>query len=127
MRGKILLTVAMLATAFSTAMPETATASDPYAAFQVWSYNYQMDRPWHGGYYHQSYGQPLALVVPPTATHRQTLSWGVSQNLMYPLHHQFGRNASSPGCGGPRAAPSDPGNAKPYRSIRRLLRSWPWR
>ena len=59
-------------------------AGDPYAMFQVWSHNYSMDRPWHGNYYQQNYGQPLALVVPPTAHMRQTLSWGVSQNLDVP-------------------------------------------
>ena len=74
-----------------------ASASDPLAKAQVWSYNFSMNRPWHGNYYHQMYGQPLALVVPPTISMRQTYSWGVSQNLMYPVHHQFWRSANSPG------------------------------
>lgn len=43
------------------------------------------------------WGQPTALVTPPTAHMRQTYSWGVSQNLMYPIHHQFGRSVNSPG------------------------------
>jgi len=75
----------------------TAKGGDPYAMTQVWAHNFSMDRPWHGGYYNQVYGQPLALVVPPTVHMRQNLSWGVSQNLMYPVHHQFGRSANSPG------------------------------
>ena len=74
-----------------------ATAGDPHAATQVWNYNFAAQRPWHGAYYHIQYGQPLALVVPPTAHMRQTYSWGVSQNKMYPIHHQFGRSANSPG------------------------------
>ncbi|MCG8652193.1 MAG: hypothetical protein MI861_20305 [Pirellulales bacterium] len=74
-----------------------AEAVDPYAVTQVWAHNFAMDRPWHGRYYHPQYGQPLALIVPPTAHMRQTLSWGVSQNRMHPVHHQFGRSASSPG------------------------------
>jgi len=74
-----------------------ANAADPYATAQVWSHNFSMSQPWHGNYYHQMYGQPLALVVPPTAHMRQTFSWGVSQNLMYPIHHQYGRSANSPG------------------------------
>ncbi|PAY15846.1 hypothetical protein CKO51_29900 [Rhodopirellula sp. SM50] len=62
-----------------------------------------VSHPWHGGYYHQSWGQPLAVVVPPTANMRQTYSWGVGQNLMYPINSQYGRNA--PGIGaGPRGA-----------------------
>ena len=80
-------------------MPDSSTAGDPYAMTQVWAHNYSMDRPWHGPYYNQMYGQPLALIVPPTAHMRQTLSWGVSQNLMYPIHHQYGRGANSPGVG----------------------------
>ena len=93
---RILCTAGLIAA--SLAMHNTsATASDPYGMTQVWAHNFAIDRPWHGNYYHQMYGQPLALVVPPTAHMRQTLSWGVSQNLMYPVHHQFGRSATSPG------------------------------
>lgn len=78
---------------------ERSEAGDPYGMTQVWAHNFAMDRPWHGGYYNQQYAQPVAVVVPPTAHMRQTLSWGVSQNLMYPVHHQFGRSANSPGVG----------------------------
>ncbi len=92
------LTFAMLLTAsFVAANMQTTTAGDPYAVTQVWNHNFAQNRPWHGPYYNMNYGQPLALVVPPTAHMRQTYSWGVSQNLMYPIHHQFGRSASSPG------------------------------
>lgn len=97
---RTVLTIAAAAALTATAMTD-AHGGDPAAMYQVWSYNAQMVRPWHGGYYHQQYGQPLALVVPPTATHRQTLSWGVSQNLMYPLPHQFGRSANFPGAAAP--------------------------
>ncbi|KAA5543676.1 hypothetical protein FYK55_10755 [Roseiconus nitratireducens] len=93
---KLLLLVACVAT-IGVASEHKASAGDPLAMTQVWAHNFAMDRPWHGAYYHQSYGQPTAVVVPPTAHMRQTYSWGVSQNLMYPIHHQFGRNASRPG------------------------------
>jgi hypothetical protein len=83
--------------ALLTAADSRASASDPLGAAQVRAYNYSLVTPWHGPYYHQMYGQPLALVVPPTASMRQTYSWGVSQNLSYPLYHQFGRSANSPG------------------------------
>lgn len=75
----------------------TASASDIYGMTHVWNRNFAQTRPWHGNYYNQSYGQPTALVVPPTAHMRQTYSWGVSQNLNHPIYHQFGRNASQPG------------------------------
>ena len=92
------LLVAMLA-ATCLLQTEKADAGDPYGMTQVWAHNFAMDRPWHGDYYAQGYGQPLALVVPPTAHMRQTLSWGVSQNRSYPIYHQFGRSANSPGVG----------------------------
>ncbi len=95
---KILVCLIVIAAghAMSTDAPQ-AEASDIYGMTHVWNRNYAQNRPWHGNYYNQSYGQPLALVVPPTAHMRQTYSWGVSQNLNHPIYHQYGRNASSPG------------------------------
>ena len=48
--------------------------------------------PWHAGYYHTSWGQPLALVVPPTAATHREMGWGVSQSEVLPIYHQFSRN-----------------------------------
>lgn len=96
MLRRILLSACLVVVAAS-ANVQDATAGDPYGMTHIWNHNFAMDRPWHGGYYQQNYGQPLAVVVPPTAAMRQTYSWGVSQNLMYPIHHQYGRNASVPG------------------------------
>lgn len=96
MKRYILSVLAVVAMATSVSVP-SAQATDPYAYTQRWSNRVAAQRPWHGNYYYLPYGQPTALIVPPTAHMRQTLSWGVSQNLMYPLNHQFGRNASSPG------------------------------
>lgn len=95
----LLILAATLAT-FQVTDSSVATAGDPLAMTQVWSRNFAQDRPWHGGYQQQNYGSPVAVVVPPTAHMRNSYSWGVSQNLMYPIHHQFGRNASGPGFGG---------------------------
>jgi hypothetical protein len=93
---RIILAAGMFA-ALMAVSSSRVEAGDPYATAQLWAYNFSMSKPWHGSYYHQMYGQPLALVVPPTAHMRQTYSWGVSQNLMYPITHQFGRSANSPG------------------------------
>lgn len=92
---RFILAAGMLSALIATA--SQADASDPLAVAQLRSHNFAMSKPWHGHYYHQMYGQPLALVVPPTVSMRQTYSWGVSQNLMYPVHHQFGRSANQPG------------------------------
>jgi len=98
---KTLLCLAAIAavTATSAVSPtsSTANASDIYGMTHVWNLNYAQTRPWHGNHYYAPYGQPTALVVPPTVSMRQSYGWGVSQNLMYPVHHQFGRNASRPG------------------------------
>lgn len=71
---------------------QTAQAQSP-AFGDYWAQNYSMGRPWHGQYYYLPYGQPTALVVPPTSTMQQNYSWGVSQNTMTPIYHQFGRSA----------------------------------
>ena len=44
---------------------------------------------WHSGYYHTSWGRPLALVVPPTATYQTNYSWGVSGTRITPINPQF--------------------------------------
>ncbi len=66
----------------------------------VWAQHYASSQPWHGQYYYLQYGQPTALVVPPNAAMQQNYSWGVSQNTMTPLYHQYGY-AASPSRGGP--------------------------
>lgn len=78
---------------------QVAQAQSP-AFGDYWARNYSMNRPWHGDYYYLPYGQPTALVVPPTSTMQQNYSWGVSQNTMTPIYHQFGRSAPiTPGYG----------------------------
>lgn len=96
MKRYLLSVLAVVAMATGASAP-TAKAGDPYAATQLWSNQMAAQRAWHGNYAYLPYGQPTALVVPPNVHSRQTLSWGVSQNLMYPLNHQFGRNATAPG------------------------------
>ncbi len=54
---------------------QVAQAQVPYAIGDSWARNQSMSRPWHGNYYYLPYGQPTALVVPPTSTMQQTYSW----------------------------------------------------
>ena len=63
-------------------------------------------QPWHANYYHHRYGQPVALVVPPVANTYRSMAWGVSQNEVLPIHHQFQR--SYPGMYGGGAGPFHP-------------------
>ncbi|MDZ4850787.1 MAG: hypothetical protein SGI77_15985 [Pirellulaceae bacterium] len=64
-----------------------------------WAKNQAAQRPWHGDYYYLKTGQPTALIVPPTVTMQSNFSWGVSQNTMTPVYHQFGQGPAS-GAGG---------------------------
>jgi hypothetical protein len=45
---------------------------------------------WHGNYNYWRYGQPTALVVPPTAAFQTEYNWGVAQTRRIPIYHQFG-------------------------------------
>ena len=51
---------------------------------------------WHGGYYHPSYGLPVALVVSPKAEFQTNWGWGVGNTRVTPIWHQFRRNYPGP-------------------------------
>src|SRR5262245_12784308 len=48
-------------------------------------------RPWHGRFYNVQYGEPVALVVPPTAELTTDYSWGSVASRMTRIDHQFQR------------------------------------
>jgi len=60
--------------------------------------------PWHGNYYHVMYGQPIALVVPPTAEKQCDYQWGVCGTEVTRIDHQFQRNYPGAAMVGPAAA-----------------------
>lgn len=105
--------IALSAVGVLTIVGNSVMAQNPYGApgerFVQWSYpytitdyyaqNFAHGRPWHGQHYYLQYGQPTALVVPPTASMQTVHSWGVSQNRMHPTYHQFGRPVSGSGGG----------------------------
>lgn len=55
---------------------------------------------WHGNYAHTSYGQPVSLVVPPTARLQTNYSWGMGSSRVSRIDHQFGRSYSGAYRGG---------------------------
>ena len=61
----------------------------------AWNQNQANTYSWHGGYNSWRFGQPTALVVPPTASYQSSYAWGVGQTRSTPIHHQFGRGAGS--------------------------------
>ena len=52
---------------------------------------------WHANYVHSAYGQPVALVVPPTAELQTNWSWGAPSSRISRIDHQFGRDYPGPG------------------------------
>ncbi len=81
----------------------------------AWNYNQAAQYPWHGGYYHRQYGQPLALVVPPTASFHTQYSWGVAQTKSLPIYHQFLRPyPGGPGGGVFAPTPYWPSNTEQF-------------
>jgi len=53
--------------------------------------------PWNGRYAHAAYGQPVALVVPPTANMQTNWGWGVGSSRFTRIDHQVQRNYPGPG------------------------------
>ncbi len=85
-RISIITSIALLA---STALSMTAEADAPYlrhARKSAKRYN------WHANYVHSAYGQPVALVVPPTAQLQTNWSWGAPSARLSRIDHQFGRD-----------------------------------
>ncbi|HEX4131110.1 MAG TPA: hypothetical protein VHZ24_13805 [Pirellulales bacterium] len=64
------------------------------------------NRPWHYGYYDPAWGQPHALVVPPTAENQVKYSWGVTGTTVTPIYHQFRRPYPGAWFGGPGILPA---------------------
>jgi hypothetical protein len=54
-------------------------------------------RPWHGHFYEAAWGQPVALVVPPTAELQTDYSWGVPATRVTRIDHQFHPGWPGPG------------------------------
>jgi hypothetical protein len=48
-------------------------------------------RPWHGRWYNVQYGQPVAVVIPPTAELTTDYAWGSVASRMTRNDHQFQR------------------------------------
>jgi hypothetical protein len=64
------------------------------------------DGEWAGGYYHTMWGQPVALVVPPTAELQTHWNWGVAQTRVTPICPQFSRPFPGPYYGGRGVLPT---------------------
>ena len=65
-------------------------------------------RPWHAPFYHVMWGQPVALVVPPTAEMETNYHWGVCGTEVTRIDHQFSRRYPGAYYGGVPLAPTPP-------------------
>ena len=93
---RLALAAIALATLLGSGAEDTSAAPVHWPLYRAQTYN------WHANYAHYQYGQPLALVVPPTANLQTNWGWGVSSSRISRIDHQFGRNYSGPGPhGGP--------------------------
>lgn len=98
---RALLALCVLSAMFAT----KATAEDGYGytyegnASAVQDYTFNSNAPaapmmpeystWHAGYYHTMWGRPVAMVVPPTATHHTNWGWGIGNTRVTPIYPQY--------------------------------------
>jgi len=92
MKRLILIAVAALLLAVFL-QPKTASAHRNWV--DRWAARHAARTPWHAQYNHTMWGQPVALVVPPTARSQTHWGWGVTGTRTTPIYHQFGRSYSA--------------------------------
>ena len=96
---------------------QVARAIPPCLFFKNNRLQEAQQRPWHQPYYHSQSGQPVALIVPPTAGLHTEYGWGVTMNEMRPIYHQFSRRSPTI-VGGHRQTlkplPNRPSNTKQF-------------
>jgi hypothetical protein len=90
---KFLLT-GIASLAFFVCGPTNTSKAD--VPFPYYMYRHSLYMPWHGPYADAEYGEPLALVVPPTAAFKVEYHWGVGGKRVVPIYHQFARPYPGP-------------------------------
>ncbi len=110
MRRQLLFS--LLAAAVMTGGLVDCASAAPYHWPVQRSYCYDWNQP----YAHAAYGQPVALVVPPTATMQTNWGWGVGSSRIQRLDHQFHRNhpGAGPFGGGYRTTPIWPSDTTQF-------------
>ena len=89
---KRVLICSALALAAAGLLPKSARAENP----QAYAYRQAQVLPWHNGFYDPYWGEPIALVVPPTAEYQSNYGWGVGGTRVAPIYHQFSRPYPGP-------------------------------
>ena len=94
-----------------------ASAVETFAAAPVvWPVRRSRFYDWNKPYANTTYGAPVSLVVPPTATMQTNWGWGVGSSRLERLDHQFNRNypGSGPFCGPNRTTPIWPSDTTQF-------------
>ncbi|MGI9456467.1 MAG: hypothetical protein ACR2NU_07890 [Aeoliella sp.] len=82
----VVLAIALFAATIAAERAQAVQARYMWPLTRAQNYN------WHGRYAHSAYGQPVALVVPPTANLQTNWGWGVGSSRISRIDHQFGRD-----------------------------------
>ena len=94
---KRIVILTLVASSLTAAAPQASAVPNHWPVRRAWYYD------WNKNYAYTPYGQPTALVVPPTATLQTNWGWGVSSSRLQRLDHQYLRNYPGDfyGAGGP--------------------------
>jgi hypothetical protein len=118
--NRLLLAAAVPLLAIGAASPANAVDHFCYNGYGSCGYMRPVQRAqwynWNRNYAYTDYGQPVALVVPPTANMQTNWGWGVASSRITRIDHQFQRNYPGYGpFGGPhRATPVWPSDTSQF-------------
>jgi hypothetical protein len=103
---------AFLAVALALVCGRAQAQEVQYAGYEPQAINTVMMDPgaWHAGYSHTAWGQPVALVIPPTVTHQTNWGWGIGNTRITPVFPQY----NGPMTAGPSQYPYGPHRPTPY-------------
>jgi len=100
------ITVSLLLAMLTLLVLQTDANATRRTIAQRWGERFARTAPWHGDYYYAPRGAPTALVVPPVANMQTSFSWGVTQNSMRPIYHQFSQPYPCAEAGGSACLPT---------------------
>jgi len=85
---------------------EAVQAEEHMRRADRWALRHARGQSWNAPYYHTATGMPISLVVPPTAHMQTRWGWGVAQNTMTPIYHQYRRTYPGEISGGENLNPT---------------------